>query len=377
MQFAHLSDTHLGYKQYGLVDRENDFLEVFNQAIDEVIGERPDFTIHSGDLFEFSRPPTKALMTAQDGFLRLKEAGVPVYAVAGNHDVVMRRNAVPPHILFKQFGMKLISPNHPSYVHGDVFIGGAPYASKYNSKQLIERLNLIEESAMDYKKRVLVLHQGIDKYLPVDFELKIGDLPTGFNYYAMGHIHDRIVDDLGDGVLAYPGSTEIWRFNEVDDYLKNGKGFYLVDMGGDIPEVERIDLKLPRELIKRSIMFNEFKDALAELVSHIQGLDKPPVAMVTVKGGNLNRSEVYETLNMALADICLSVRSKYKPTIEGHVQIQRGDDALTIDGLIEERLSEFKSEELTKLGTGLVKELADGDVQVAAAMVDTFFEGAY
>lgn len=101
MQFAHLADTHMGYRQYGLVERENDFFQVFEQAIDEIINERPDFVIHSGDLFEYSRPPTRALLTAQKGILRLKEANIPIYAIAGNHDVVMRKNALPPKLYIK------------------------------------------------------------------------------------------------------------------------------------------------------------------------------------------------------------------------------------------------------------------------------------
>ena len=98
MQFIHMADTHLGYSQYGLSERENDFFEVFNQAIDEVVNERPDFVIHSGDLFEYSRPPTRALLTAQNGILRLKNGKIPLYAIAGNHDIVMRKNALPPQI---------------------------------------------------------------------------------------------------------------------------------------------------------------------------------------------------------------------------------------------------------------------------------------
>ena len=53
MQFIHMADTHLGYRQYGLSERENDFFEVFDQAIEEVVHERPEFVIHSGDLFEY------------------------------------------------------------------------------------------------------------------------------------------------------------------------------------------------------------------------------------------------------------------------------------------------------------------------------------
>src|SRR5664280_896161 len=145
MQFIHMADTHLGYRQYGLSERENDFFEVFNQTIEEAVKERPDFVVHSGDLFEYSRPPTRALLTAQKGILRLKNGKIPIYATAGNHDIIMRKNALPPQILYKDFGLKLISPNNPYYMEGDLFIGGAPYTSKYYSKYLIEKLNEIEK----------------------------------------------------------------------------------------------------------------------------------------------------------------------------------------------------------------------------------------
>ena len=37
MQFVHMADTHLGYRQYGLSERETDFLDVFDRAIEEVV----------------------------------------------------------------------------------------------------------------------------------------------------------------------------------------------------------------------------------------------------------------------------------------------------------------------------------------------------
>jgi DNA repair protein SbcD/Mre11 len=379
MQFAHLADTHLGYRQYGLFDRENDFFQVFDDAIDEIIGERPDFAIHSGDLFEYSRPPTRALLTAQKGILRLKDENIPIYAIAGNHDVVMRKNALPPQILYKDFGLKLISPNKPFYIENDVFIGGAPYASKYHSKQLIERLQSIEKSSAEYKKRILVLHQGIDRYIPYEYEIKIGDVPQSFNYCAFGHIHERVVDDFGDGKLAYPGSTEIWRSNEVEGYKKNGKGFYLVDISGDMPEIEKINLKLPREFIKETILFNKLQEELSRIKKFILTLQEKPIIMVTVEGGNFSRSEVYETLNNSFSDTCLAVRSNYQPTTvaDENNLFKDGESALDIKKMIEHSLKDFNNEKINELATGLLKELSDGDFKMAETMVQNFYEDLY
>lgn len=379
MQFIHMADTHLGYRQYGLSERENDFFEVFDDIIEETIMERPDFVVHSGDLFEYSRPPTRALLTAQKGILRLKNEKIPIYATAGNHDIVMRKNALPPQILYKDFGLKLISPKNNYYIEGDVFIGGAPYASKYNSKDLVKRLENIEKASQDYKKRILVLHQGIDLYLPYEYEIKIGDVPKTFNYCAFGHIHERIVDDFGAGKLAYPGSTEVWRSNELEGYKKNGKGFYLVDLGGDQPEIENINIKLPREFIKESIKYVELQDEINRINKHIETLDKKPILNLTVHGGNFSRSEVYEKLNKAFSDNCLSVRPKYLPDTTENTPnpIDMPRDALDIKKMIRGSLEEFKNEEVSELATDLYKEMSEGDYSRAKDLAKNFYEGLY
>lgn len=376
MQFVHMADTHLGYRQYGLSERETDFLDVFDQAIDEVVRERPDFAVHSGDLFEYSRPPTRALLTAQKGIFRLKNANIPIYAIAGNHDIVMKKNALPPQILFKDFGLKVISPNNPFFIEKDVFIGGAPYASKYTSKHLIERLQELEKASENHKKTILVLHQGIDRYIPYEYEIKIGDIPKTFNYCAFGHIHERIIDDFGDGKLVYPGSTEIWRSNEVDSYKKNGKGFYLVDIGGDIPEIEKIDLKMSRDFIKETIKYTKLEEEIKRLDKLITEMTNKPVLNLTVSGGNFSRSEIYELINNALSDKCLSVRSRYKPEmVEEILNMEKYEkDALNINRMVKERLKDFNDDKVSELATGLLKEISEGDLDKASEMTRNFYE---
>lgn len=382
MQFVHMSDTHLGYRQYGLLERENDFFEVFEEAIDEIIRERPDFVIHSGDLFEYSRPPTKALLTAQNAILKLKEEKIPIYGVAGNHDVVMKRNALPPQVLYRDFGLKLISPRKPFYVEENssenLFIGGTPYASRYNSRYLKKRINEIEKASNDYKKRVLILHQAVDRYMPYEYELKIGDVPQSFNYCAFGHIHERIVDDFGEGKLAYSGSTEIWRSNEIEGYKKNGKGFYLVDIGGDIPEIEKIDLELPREFIKENIHFHELQEKITFIKTYIQNLKTKPLLQLTVEGGNLSRSELYETINESFAATCLSVRPTYRPdTLSEDEHAHMGEDALDVNRMLEEYLKDFDNEKVSELARGLLKEMAEGNITKASKMAGEFYEVLY
>jgi DNA repair exonuclease len=61
MRIAHISDTHLGHRQYNLDERESDIYEAFEQAVNKAIEERVDVLIHAGDLFDSPNPPIKAL----------------------------------------------------------------------------------------------------------------------------------------------------------------------------------------------------------------------------------------------------------------------------------------------------------------------------
>lgn len=371
MRFAHIADTHLGYRQYGLFEREIDFYNHYTQLIDKIIEEKPDFVIHSGDLFETSRPPTKALLTAQESFLKLKDANIPVYAIAGNHDIVMRKNALPPQVLYQKFGLKLIGPKNPFYDHDGIFIGGSPYRSKYHSKSLLKKLESLESDSKNYKKRILVLHQSIDKYLPFEFELKIGDLPTNFNYYAMGHLHNRILENFGEGKLSYPGCPEIWRMDEIGSYKKRGKGFNLVDLEEDIPQVEEINMKVSRKILQKRVKYSNFDTEIEELRDLILKIDKKPIVQLIIEGKSYNRSLVHENLTKLLTDITLQIRPKYESEVvseSSNIEME----SLNIEDLIMERLSEY-DEKHTDFSIALFNRLSAGLNEEAKEITKKFY----
>jgi len=146
-----------------------------------------------------------------------------------------------------------------------------------------------------------------------------------------------------------------------------------------MPEIENIDLKLPREFIKETIRYSEIQDELNRIKEYTNSLQRKPILMVTVEGGNFNRSEVYETLNQSLSETCLAVRSNYRPTAikEDENPFEKGKEALDIKKMIEHNLKDFNSEKVTELGTGLLKELSDGDFKAAETIAHNFYEDLY
>lgn len=379
MRFAHLADSHLGYRQYGLIDRENDFYKVFDRTIDKIIESDVDFVIHSGDLFQNFKPTPKTLFEFQNSFFRLIDENIPVYAIAGNHDAVLRKEAVPPQILYRKFGLNLLSKNQPYFEMDDLLICGVPYMPKTQKRALLSYYDNLSKRAEKAEKSILVSHQGIDKYLSFNesFELKIGELPDNFNYYAMGHIHNYINDAYGKGRLVYPGSMEIWRTDEYKDYLNNGKGFCLVDMSSDVPEVERITVDLPREFIRECIDYNEIIEKLRYIRSEIQKLDEKPILELTVRNGNFNTADVYELISEYLNDDALMIRPHYQ-------QKNEGSDDIIIPGSLNPRAmlkktlyEKYNDEKIGDLSIELLIQLSENRIEEAKITSDNYYNERY
>ena len=375
MKFAHLADTHLGYRQYGLFEREKDFYEVFDKVIDKIIEEKVDFVIHSGDLFETARASPMALLTFQKGLLKLKGAGIPMYAIAGNHDVVMRKGSIPPHVIFKKLGLKVISTINPTYMHGDIFIAGLPYYPASHGKAMKSKLAELSEKASHHEKSILVLHQGIDKYFPMNFELEIGEIPDNFDYYALGHIHKYVNDAYGKGRMVYPGSGEIWKTSEIPDYKKNGKGFVVVDFEGSKPVVKRVTVDIPREFIERKIEYDNLESGIASVKETIKDFDKKPILRLSITDVKSDTSGIYEIINDELGDLALMIRPTFKMEDDDDLPIDIDtENPLGPPQLLEKQLEEYRNGEATTLGVDLYHMLSKDKIDESREIINQYFD---
>ena len=84
--FIHIADTHLGYEQYGVRERFNDFTHAFLSIIDDAIARHVDFMVIAGDLFHKRAIDALTLIHAIEGLQRLRNHHIPVIAIEGNHD---------------------------------------------------------------------------------------------------------------------------------------------------------------------------------------------------------------------------------------------------------------------------------------------------
>jgi len=360
MRIAHISDTHLGYRQYNLDERENDFYEAFNEAIDKAIEERADVLIHSGDLFDSPVPPIKALYTFKNALKRI-EGKMKVFTVLGDHDTPKRRG-MPPH---KLFDVPVLGVGKLEWVEVDgILIAGISNLRGTLVDHLKRELSKFDTIAEKYRHSVLIAHQAIETHLPFEgaYELKEDDLPRKATYYAFGHLHSRILERFGEGWLAYSGSTEIVRKDEISAWKKNGKGLYIVDLDGDVT-VHPIDLDI-RPQIEVEVAVEE----LEKLVEYTK-FPKQPILHITIKGESINRQHVIERLEELLKGNVLSYRHSFREVGEREVEIPKGP--INLKAIFDEYLGD---EKLSELAFELYELLADGNVSDAISVAERCME---
>ncbi len=359
MRIAHISDTHLGYRQYNLDERENDFYEAFNEAIDKALEERADILIHSGDLFDSPLPPIKALYTLKNVLNRI-EGKMKIFTVLGDHDTPKRRG-MPPHTLFD---IPILGIGKLEWVEVDgILIAGI--SNLRLGDYLKKELSKFDAVAEKYRNSVLIAHQAIEKHLPFEgaYELKEDDLPRRASYYAFGHLHSRILERFGEGWFAYSGSTEIVRKDEISAYRKKGKGFYLVDLDDELT-VHTIDLDI-RPQMEVEVGVEEIEN-LVEYTNYL----KKPIFHITIKGESINRQHVIERIEELLRGNVLSYRCSFREIYGKKVEIPKGP--INLKAIFDEYLGDKR---LSELALELYELLADGNVSDAIDMAERFMEG--
>ncbi len=238
--FVHASDLHLGYSQYGLEARRQDFDNALSELIDKTIELKPDFMIIAGDLFHQARPSNVTLENTIRSFKRLKDMQIPVLTVDGSHDSAP--NMITGTILYPLDSAGLIYhlPRHQgSWRKLDCcYVYGVPnFRSRHKTSEALPKFMAENPPApQENVGSIFVFHGAVD--LPnvkppyIEAEISPEQLPEGFTYYAAGHIHQRYLGKFKTGYLAYSGSTETVSYDEA----AYNKGFYhvQVDAKGEV-----------------------------------------------------------------------------------------------------------------------------------------------
>jgi len=311
VRFMHIADIHLGYQQYSSRARFDDFSRVFLYLVEQALAHQVDFLLLAGDLFEKRTVDPLAMRVAIEGLRRLRDAGIPVVAVEGNHEKAHYRDQYSwvdfldglgyLHLLSPRFeeGRAILEPygdEGGAYVDlpGGIRVYGLKYYGASTGKVFrlfADALAELDHSHVGFS--IVVAHAGLEGQLPrYSGTLTYNDLAPlceRINYLALGHIHKPYaVEDW----IYNPGSPETWNVEEV---AWPERGYYLVEIepGSDPGHKAELiapprrpfhRLRLPVDALEKP---NALYDAVRTLLRRKDReivRDPPPVIELTLTG---------------------------------------------------------------------------------------------
>jgi DNA repair protein SbcD/Mre11 len=286
----HTADNHLGYEQYGIKERFNDFARAFLVVIDDAIARHADCFLIAGDLFNKRAIDAQTLMQAKSGLERLKTAGIPAVAIEGNHDRTYYRDGVSwlqflswEHLLILlnpviKDGVVALTPwdsqtlqgTYTDLKGGSLRIYGLPWYGAGTARVIegfareLAAARPVEDAAgVEY--RVLLMHTGILGIVPQMVGLPTYEqfLPLRglVDYLGLGHVHKQY---SRDNWLYNPGSTETWGAEES----AWERGYYVVSVDTDLP---------PGELRQSAQHIVNPRRPFLRFTFPVDGLDTPAV----------------------------------------------------------------------------------------------------
>ncbi|SPF39221.1 DNA repair exonuclease [Syntrophobacter sp. SbD1] len=195
IRFIHAADSHIDSPLKGLEQHDGapvDLLRgatrrAFENLIQLAIDENVDFLVIAGDLYDADWRNYGTGLFFRGQMVRLRDRGIPVYLIAGNHDaasVITKKLSLPDnvHVFSTRTAESKEVAGHPAVIHGR----GFPH------RAVPENLVVDYPAAVAGKFNLGLLHTsltgrpGHDTYAPcLEKDLR----QKGYGYWALGHVH--------------------------------------------------------------------------------------------------------------------------------------------------------------------------------------------
>lgn len=248
MKLAHLSDLHLGFRQYerltprGANQREADVATALKRAVDDLLQQEPDCVVIAGDVFNAVRPTNAAILTLFRELDRLRNAlpATKVIMVAGNHDTPRSAETGSILRLYEALGVEIVIDVPRRIMLPD--LDAAVLAVPHSAVAQAERPALRPQPGVTHN--ILVIHAEVDGIFAFDkgaVEYGSGVVTRAelgashWDYVALGAYH--VARELEPN-MWYSGSLDYVSHNPwgelVDEkrHKRPGKGYLLVDLPG-------------------------------------------------------------------------------------------------------------------------------------------------
>ena len=326
MKIIHFSDTHLGYNDLDILDKNNinqreaDFYDAFIQVVKQIKTIKPDYIIHTGDLFHRASPSNRAITFALEQFKIINSFGIPFILIAGNHSTPRTNLSSPILKIFENFENIYVSYNqeYKKIEFDDVVFHTLPHMN--DDTKALGQIELCEENIDNTKKNIMMLHCSVGAwYLMQEFGEWV--YPTDkeyifekMDYVALGHWHGFGQVGKHKNVF-YSGSLERTSLNDK----RNSKGFIELNLEDELNvEYKEIEIRA----------FKTFEIDCSDYGNSINTLDTNNIqdSIVEVKLTNLT---AIQSIDISTSDIKELFKEAMSVTVKREFKKSADDDNLS------------------------------------------------
>lgn len=264
---------------------------------------KPDFVLHTGDLFHTVRPTNRIINFAIRQILRITDLDIPVVIISGNHDTPKQRSVGSVFSFFEVLSplLHLVYRNQYEAIKLDsVLIHAIPHClDQEDLKRELARIEIgggprTADRGRNSNFNVLMLH-GVVAGIPefsmgelAEQEIPSSYLKMPFDYVALGHYHRYCQVEPG---VYYAGSTERLSMSE----LGQKKGFVEVDLKSKQVQFHSVPTREMIELPNIKARDLNQEQVLEEIEKRI-GIDEVDEKIVRLKVRDIPE-EVYNSLD--------------------------------------------------------------------------------
>ncbi len=237
MKIIHFSDTHLGYNDLEVINEENinqreaDFYDAFSQVVEQIKIIKPDFIIHTGDLFHRSSPSNRAITFALEQFKIIDSLKIPFILIAGNHSTPRTNLSAPILKIFENFENIFVSyeQKYKKIEFKEIVFHTLPHMN--DETTALSQIELCEAEIDASKKNIMMMHCSVGaSYLMQEFGEWVFPREKEYifekmDYVALGHWHGFGRVGKHENVY-YSGSTERTSLGDK----RNSKGFVEINL---------------------------------------------------------------------------------------------------------------------------------------------------
>ncbi len=247
MRFIHAADIHLDSSLRGLERYEGAPIEqirsatrhAFDNLIELAIEEEVAFVLLAGDLYDGDWKDYNTGLYFMQRMARLREAGILVFMVAGNHDAASQ---ITKHLRLPE-NVTLFSTKRPEQVIlYDLSV--AIHGQGFSTRAITDDLSRAYPQGNPAHFNIGLLHTCLDgkpghePYAPCTLDSLRS---KGYQYWALGHVHKREVLSQ-EPWIVFPGNIQGRHIREAGP-----KGCTLVTVeNNEVVAVEHRDLDVMR-----------------------------------------------------------------------------------------------------------------------------------